>query len=325
MSDSSGLFVRSSTGLLPRSSAVNNSRRGDIHSDRNSNTPAARRRIFVDESGNVVRDIPEGSDAPSFSNIDPTTSDAQAMGGESTRVIWGTNVSIQDTMSAFKGFLRNFTKKYRMWADGMSEQETQEDETSSSKEYMEMLQNMLTLGITGMNLDIRNLKAYPATLKIWHQVQAYPQEIIPLMDQSIKDIMVELAEDEMRKQRASQSQSTPGQSQNRLIPSSDAPVPSSERSEHTPQPQAAPVVDLSLEVGQKVYKVRPFGIDGTINLRDLNPAGESRQPNGNTAANFCRYGQIDLYQRSCHSYDPNHSRHEGCFLPLSSLQPYRQG
>lgn len=260
-------------------SALNNSKRGDIHSDLNGVTPRNRRRIFVDENGNVVRDVPgDGSEAPSFSNNDPTTSDAQALGGESTRVIWGTNVSIQDTMSSFKGFLRNFTKKYRMWADGMSEEETQADETSSSKEYMEMMQNMLTLGITGLNLDIRNLKAYPATLKLWHQVQAYPQEIIPLMDQSIKDVMVELAEQEMSRQRASQSQSTIGQpSQRTQVPSSDLPLPSSERGEQEPQQQGPRMVDLVNEVESKVYKVRPFGIDQTINLRDLNPSGKLTQ------------------------------------------------
>jgi DNA replication licensing factor MCM4 len=225
-----------------------------------------------------VRDVPNPhSEAPTFSNVDPTTSDAQAMGGESTRVIWGTNVSIQDTMSAFKSFLRNFTKKYRMWADGMSEADTQEEESSNSKEYMEMMQNMLLLGTTGLNLDIQNLKAYPATLKLWHQAQAYPQEIIPLMDQSIKDIMVELAEQEMTKQRASQSQSTNGQaSQRGMVPSSDPPVPSSERSGPEPQQQQQPaaIVDLVSEVESKVYKVRPYGIDKAINLRELNPSGQ---------------------------------------------------
>lgn len=270
------MFVRSTFSNDPQSSARNNSRRGDIHSDLNGITPRSRRRIFLDENGRVVRDDPgEPSDTPSFSNIDPTTSDAQAMGGGSTRVIWGTNVSIQDSMSTFKSFLRNFTRKYRMWADGMSEADTQADESSNTKEYVEIMQNMLNLGITGLNLDVRNLKAYPATLKLWHQVQAYPQEIIPLMDQTIKDLMVELAEQEMTKQRASQSQSSLGQSQRSQIPSSDPMVPSSERSEQTPQPQQQnpKIVDLVLEVSTKVYKVRPFGIDNTINLRDLNPSG----------------------------------------------------
>jgi len=273
--ESSGLFIRSSRSAPLSSSAVNMSRRGDIHSDRNANTPRTRRRIFVDENGNVIRDIPNESDAPSFSNHDPTTSDAQALGGDATMVIWGTDVSVQGTMSAFRGFLRNFTKKYRMWADGMSEADTQADETANSKEYMEIMHDMLTLGITSLNLDIRNLKAYPATLKLWHQLQAYPHEIIPLMDQSMKDVMVELAEEEMRRQRASNSQSTNGQSQGHQIPSSDMPIPSSERGDmdQTPAPeQGSKIVDLALEVGSMVYKVRPFGIDQTINLRDLDPS-----------------------------------------------------
>lgn len=289
-SESSGLFVRSSRSEAPSGSALNNSRRGDIHSDLNGITPRNRRRLFLDENGKVVRDIPEeNSEAPTFSNNDPTTSDAQALGGESTRVIWGTNVSIQDTMSSFKSFLRNFTKKYRMWADGMSESETQEDEASNSKEYMIMMQNMLTLGTTGLNLDICNLKAYPATLKLWHQVQAYPQEIIPLMDQSIKDIMVVLAEQEMTRQRATQSQSTNGQTPQRSqVPSSDPPVPSSDRSGPEPQQQqqqGPKLVDLVSEVESKVYKVRPFGIDQTINLRDLNPSGKVERALSRNGAN----------------------------------------
>jgi DNA replication licensing factor MCM4 len=273
-SESSGLFLRSSRSVPPSSSGINYSRRGDIHSDRNASTPHARRHIFVDETGNVVRDVPN-SDAPTFSNNDPTTSDAAAMAGDSTRVIWGTNVSLQDTMHNFKGFLKNFTKKYRMWADGMTEEETQMDPHANSKQYMEMLHEMLMLGTTGVNLDVRNLKAYPATLKLWHQVQSYPQEVIPLMDQTIKDLMVEIAEEEMRKQRASQSQSQ-SQSQNTgrgISMSSDMPVPSSERGDDdaaTPAPSTK-ITDLALEVSMRVYKVRPYGLDGTINLRDLDP------------------------------------------------------
>jgi len=57
------------------------------------------------------------------------------------------------------------------------------------------------MGVHGLNIDARNLKAYPATLKLWHQLQAYPQEIIPLMDQAVKDVMVELATKEMQEMR----------------------------------------------------------------------------------------------------------------------------
>lgn len=267
-SDSSGLFVRSSRSLGP-GSALNVSRRGDINSD-TVNTPHSRRRIFMDESGRVVRDIPgENSDAPTFSNLDPTTSDAQAMGGSSTLFIWGTNVSIDDSLSGFKDFLRNFTKKYRFIVDGMPE----DDEDASTPEYVEMMQQMLTLGITSLNLDMRNLKAYPPTKKLWQQAQDYPQDIISIMDQGIKDVMYELAEKEMSSQRQSQSSAGRASQRSRIV-SSEPPVPSSDRIEPEPsQREEDNEVDLCLEVQRRSYTVRPFGLDATINMRDLDPKG----------------------------------------------------
>jgi DNA replication licensing factor MCM4 len=230
----------------------------------------------MDESGRIVREIPgEASEAPTFSNMDPTTSDAQAMGGNSTLCIWGTNVSINDTLSVFKDFLRNYTKKYRMWGDGLTEEETQVEEDSNTKEYMQMMQNMLTLGITSLNLDFRNLKAYPPTKKLWQQAQDYPQDIVTLMDQGIKDVMYEIAEAEMARQR--QSQSSAGQaSQRSRFMSSEPPVPSSDRNEpeaQTPRDQESTEVDLCQEVQKRSYRVRPFGLDSTVNMRDLNPSG----------------------------------------------------
>ncbi|PBP19455.1 cell division control protein 54 [Diplocarpon rosae] len=272
-SDSSGLFVRNRSA--GPGSSVNISRRGDIASD-NINTPRARRRIFMDESGRVLRDIPaDGSEAPSFSNMDPTTSDAQAMGGSSTLCIWGTNVSINDTLSVFKEFLRNFTKKYRMWSDGLSEEETGEDPDAETKEYVQMMQNMLTLGVTSLNLDFRNLKAYPPTKKLWQQAQDYPQDIVTLMDQGIKDVMYELAETEMAKNRQSQSSQGHASLRSRNM-SSEPPVPSSDRDEPEPQTprtdQDVNEIDLCQEVQKRSYRVRPFGLDETINMRELNPS-----------------------------------------------------
>jgi DNA replication licensing factor MCM4 len=271
-SDSSALFVRSAEP----GSAINNSRRGDINSD-NINTPHARRRIFMDENGRVLRDIPaEDSEAPTFSNMDPTTSDAQVLGGNSTLCIWGTNVSISDTLSVFKEFLRNYTKKYRMWADGMTVGETDADEDSTTKEYIEMMKNMLTLGITSLNLDFRNLKAYPPTKKLWQQAQDYPQDVVTLMDQGIKDIMYEIAEAEMSRQRQSQSSAGHTSQRSRTM-SSEPPIPSSERNEpeeQTPRDQESDAIDLCQEVQKRAYRVRPFGLDTTVNMRDLNPSGE---------------------------------------------------
>ncbi|POS82909.1 MCM-domain-containing protein [Erysiphe pulchra] len=272
-SDSSGLFVHSSRGNLGPGSAVNISRRGDINSD-NLNTPRTRNRIFMDESGNVVREIPsEGSGAPTFSNIDPNTSDAAAMGGMSQFCIWGTNVSITDTLSIFKSFLYGFKKEYRMWADGMTQEETAEDPDANTREYIELMKDMLRLGVTSLNLDFRNLKAYPPTRKLWQQAQDYPQDIVTLMDQGIKDVMYELAEKEMSIQRQARNPSRPSQGSRTL--SSEPPFPSSDQENNetqTPIDQENEELDLCQEVQRRSYRVRPFGLDKTINMRDLNPS-----------------------------------------------------
>lgn len=265
---SSGLFVRSSRASAPGTSGLNNSKRGDIHSDVFGATPNRRRRLFVDENGVPVREGAQNSEANTFSNLDPNTSEADLIGGSSTRIIWGTNISIQDTMSTFKEFLLGYQKKYRMWADGATEEETSAPESGGNdREYVEMLSNMRHLGVTGLNLDVRNLKAFPSTVKLWHQLQAYPHEIVPLMDQTIKDIIVDQAEEEMARLRVEAQQSRV-----RLMPSSSMPaVPSSEANGQ--EDQAAAIPDLIQEAETRLYKVKPFGLDKSVNMRELNPNG----------------------------------------------------
>ena len=265
---SSGLFIRSSRSNGPGASALNNSRRSDIHSDVFSSTPNRRRRLFVDENGVPVRDGAPNSDANTFSNLDPNTSEADAIGGSSSRIIWGTNISIQDTMSTFKEFLLGYQKKYRMWADGATEEETSQPESGGNdREYVDMLTTMRHLGVTGLNLDVRNLKAFPSTVKLWHQLQAYPHEIVPLMDQAIKDIIVDQAEEEMSRLRAEQQQSRANMRPDSSMPA----VPSSEANGSIDPGQ--PIPDLVLEAETKVYKVKPFGLDISVNMRELNPNG----------------------------------------------------
>ena len=222
--------------------------------------------MFVDENGVPVREGAVNSDAATFSNLDPNTSEADAIGGSSTRIIWGTNISIQDTMSTFKEFLRGYQKKYRMWADGATEEETNEPGSGGNdREYIEMMNNMRHLGVTGLNLDLRNLKAFPSTVKLWHQVQAYPHEIVPLMDQTIKDVIVDLAEEEMSRLRAEQQRNLAQTRPDSSMPA----VPSSELNGHAGQSLGIP--DLVQEAETKLYKVKPFGLDSSVNMRELNP------------------------------------------------------
>lgn len=215
-----------------------------------------------------------------FSNLLPGTSDAEAMGGNSSRIIWGTNISIQDSMNSFKSFLYSFEKKYRMWADGALEDETHLlGDLAKEKEYITMLNDMRRLGVTGLNLDIRNLKAYPPTLKLWHQVQQYPQEIIPIMDQTVKDVMLELAANEMDSMRIQTRQRSESTARVRessplnLAPSSEFPNPTSEIGH---EEERIEIPNLYAEIEAKTYKVLPFGLDQSVNMRDLNPKGMSR-------------------------------------------------
>ena len=166
-----------------------------------------------------------------------------------------------------------------MWADGATEEETRDPSSGGNeREYVEMMKTMLALGLTGLNLDVRNLKSYPTTNKLWHQVQAYPHEIIPIMDQTIKDLMIELAEKETAKQRVERQQ-MPQSAPSLRHPSSMPPVPSSDLPSSAPD-AANQVPDLVQEVETKTYKVKPFGLDGSINMRELNP-------NGKLCSNVC--------------------------------------
>lgn len=222
-----------------------------------------------------VRDGQDPASEATFSNLNPDTSEADAMGGDSTRVIWGTNISIVDSMSSFKNFLYNYAKKYRLWADGATEEDTRAlGEMVDDREYLEMLKDMGKLGVHGLNLDARNLKAYPATLKLWHQLQAYPQEIIPLMDQCVKDVMVELAQKEMQELQRARNGATSSRARNG---SSMPPLPRSDLGSATATPAATPaaaddIPDLVEEAEIRPWKVLPFGLDKTVNMRDLDPA-----------------------------------------------------
>ncbi|KAF2402127.1 minichromosome maintenance protein 4 [Trichodelitschia bisporula] len=263
-SSSSALFVREALSE-PRSGA--RTTRGDIHSDFWGSNAERRRRMMVGADGMPV----PGSEAPTFSNMDPGTSDADALGGRDNMVVWGTNISLADTAYAFNDFLRNFQRRYRLIKEGelRAEEVLPEDDPAMQKEYMDMLRMMLEFGVTALNLDMRNLKAYPPTMKLWYQLQQFPEEIIPIVDTVIKDVMIDLAGLKMHEERqrilAMHNAREQRESSAMPVPSSDAP--------DTPAvgPALAAVPDVVSEVSDKRYMVRPFGLDHTINLRELNP------------------------------------------------------
>ncbi|EEQ38903.1 putative DNA replication licensing factor [Clavispora lusitaniae] len=115
---------------------------------------------------------------------DPVEGDADA---EPVRVIWGTNVSIQDCSNAFRDFLMSFKMKHRRIMDGQPV-----EPEDSQLYYVGQLTAMKDLGTTNLNLDAANLLAYPPTKKLYYQLINYPQEVIPIMDQTVKDCLVSL-------------------------------------------------------------------------------------------------------------------------------------
>lgn len=109
---------------------------------------------------------------------------------EPVRVIWGTNVSIQDCSNNFRDFLMHFKMKYRKELEGKSIGIVDDDLF-----YVNYLTNMNDLGLLTLNLDAKNLLAYPNTKKLYYQLINYPQEVVPIMDQVIKDCMIQIAND----------------------------------------------------------------------------------------------------------------------------------
>lgn len=160
------------------------------------------------------------------------------------RAIWGTNVNLQQTMHLFREFLRNFKPKYRVAydkAEGILTRQLATPEEGEHLLYETYLRRMRQTGQTNLNVDMINVLSYPTSKKLHSQLLKYPQEVIPAMDQVLKDVMIELADEDMR----------------------------------------AGVLDMQgndgeeelAEIMSRVYKVRPFG-EKSGNMRELNPSGE---------------------------------------------------
>ena len=81
--------------------------------------------------------------------------------------------------------------------------------------------------------------------------------------------MIELAEKRMNELRVQQANSRMRDS------SSLPPMPSSDADNQggAEAGAASNIPDLVRDVESKIYRVRPFGLDKTINLRELNPGG----------------------------------------------------
>lgn len=240
--------------FLPSSPMVDTprpSRRGDIQSTAVFSTPSRRqhqtraapaRQNFDAIPSSAPINLP--SSAPAGSNRDLNSlPSAHEESEDLARVIWGTNVSLSESMATFSNFLRSFKVKYRTAYDrerGVVVPASMNFQEGERILYEDLLRKMRITGQTNLNLDVVNLQAFPPTRKLHSQLIKYPQEIIPVMDQVLKDLMIALAEEDA----AAGMEGMVGDEGE----------------------------DEVNDIMGKVYKIRPWGGDA-CNMRDLNPTG----------------------------------------------------
>ena len=105
-------------------------RRGDLgqqFSTGSARSPYHRREVVLvreNQSGQLTSD----------SHVIPPVTDED----DNQRVIWGTNVSIADSMKKFREFLLGFQRKYRLRADGIEVEDGEGEEFT----YVEMLKTV---------------------------------------------------------------------------------------------------------------------------------------------------------------------------------------
>lgn len=168
------------------------------------------------------------------------------------RAIWGTTVNLAETMKSFREFMLGFKPKYRVSYDrdrGVRTRVMASPEEGEVLLYETYLRRMRQTGETNLNLDMLNLAAYPPSRKLHVQLAKYPQEVIPAMDQVLKDLMLEIAEQD---QQAGMDGMTGQDGEEEIA-----------------------------EIMSKVYKIRPFGLQ-SVNMRELNPTGTANSPQHNT-------------------------------------------
>lgn len=149
-------------------------------------------------------------------------------------------------MRLFRDFLRGFKPKYRIVHDrslGLPTKTFANPEDGEGLLYETYLRRMRQTGQTNLNVDMQNVLAFPSSKKLHAQLLKYPQEVIPAMDQVLKDVMLELAEEDIA-----------------------AGIEGMRGNEGEEE-----VADIM----SKVYKIRPFG-ERPGNMRELNPSGMLR-------------------------------------------------
>ncbi|EJD05304.1 MCM-domain-containing protein [Fomitiporia mediterranea MF3/22] len=219
-------------------------RRGDIHSSLRV-TPTPSTRPTAQSTKNANRDIaglfipPSSTGQISAQQLSAAIPSSEP---DEIRAIWGTNVNLAQTMRTFREFLHGFKPKYRIAFNresGLTTYPLSSPEEGEHLLYETYLRRMRQTGQTNLNVDVINILSYPPSKKLHSQLIKYPQEVIPAMDQVLKDVMIELADEDATK-GVEGMQGKEGEE------------------------------EMS-DILSKVYKVRPFG-EKPGNMRELNPS-----------------------------------------------------
>ncbi|ORY57703.1 MCM2/3/5 family-domain-containing protein [Leucosporidium creatinivorum] len=250
-------------------------RRGDIHSGlpptpsnhRSSGRAAGSNGDGLPTSSAASRRSrggnPDGGDGPSSSAAGAGVDGDEDEEEDAVTVVWGTTVTIQSSMAAFKWFLESFRASDRQAYDNERYEQAPDSERAlvdfaytkerpEKKMYQYYLERMRETGQTNLNLDVIDLLAFrhketsreggakskkdKEYAQLFHNLQNYPQEIIPILDQVLKDCALDWAWNNLGG--------------------------SSQRAENTMRAE---------QMESSVFKVRPFGGTRNVNMRELNP------------------------------------------------------
>ncbi|KAJ7638546.1 cell division control protein 54 [Roridomyces roridus] len=221
----------------PAKPATPRNRRGDIHSSFSVTPVSSARRPRADPTASRPPSSSFGPPSGPTLTAPNQTSDEP----DEIRAIWGTTVNLTETMKLFREFLKGFKPKYRQAYSRSLNIPVKPFANPADGEvllYETYLRQLRQTGETNLNLDVVNLLAYPTSKKLHGQLIKYPQEVIPAMDQVLKDLMLDIADLDQR-DGAHGMDGAQGEE------------------------------EIS-EIMNKVYKVRPFGIQ-SVNMRELNP------------------------------------------------------
>lgn len=168
-------------------------------------------------------------------NIDnniPNSDNTISGENENIKVIWGTNVSIDEITDRFRNFIMTFKMNDRYAYDGNDDIV---DPSGDRPYYVNMLNILKDTGATNLNLDVQNLMSVSSTRMLANHLILYPQEVIPIMDQTIKDCLISIVVDDPEYRLTEETQA------------------------------------LVHDIESKLYKVRPYNIGNKKGMRELNP------------------------------------------------------